>query len=145
MTSLATLVERHGLAVAVEPADANPDMPNSVPGMTHWSVSIDGDAPMPVAYSVSLLRENGDPAPPSVEEALGFLQADLAHPGFGAEDEDWLRLHGIAPGSEAAAEWLQARDRLSELGDDVASFLPPEVSEILLGGRRAPIPAPMLP
>lgn len=143
MNSLATLVERHGLAVAVEPADDNPDMPNPVSGMTHWSVSIDGDAPMPVAYNVSILRESGDPSPPTVEEVLGFLQADLSHPGFGSDDAEWLKLHGIASGSEFAADWIRARDRLGELGDDVANFLPPEVAEALLGAARAP--APMAP
>jgi hypothetical protein len=127
-----SLLGENGLSVAIEPEEGNPDMPNSVPGMTHWSVNIEGGK-MPVHYRVSLLRENGGDAPPSVGEALEFLRSDLHHPRLDDDTPEWLAVHGIPEDGEAAGRWARAHEALVDLRAAVCEHLPPDVAQALSG------------
>jgi len=137
MNGLEAALAAGGLTVAVEPADDNPAMPNSIEGMAHWRVTVDGGV-HPFAFPVSILREDADPSPPSPAEAFALLAADLRQPGLESGPDEWLGTLGADP--DAAEPWLAARRHLLDLLED-ARALPREIQDLLLG-RAEPVPIP---
>ena len=140
MTDYARILAENGLDVVIEPADGNDAMPNPLPGMTHWTVLVDGGV-APVAFGVSILREGEDATPPTVDEAFSFLSADLAGFAATANQGEWLKANGVQATGHDSDAWATAYATVGALVSDVEENLPEDLADAVMGRDSSPSPS----